>query len=140
MDVCVCILLKVVVIFKCCCLEVCVLMSIEVGKNYVEVDVEVVEVIDFLEYYVCSVMKYVGFGSSEMMWFEGEENGLMSILLGVGVSISFWNFFCVIFVGMVVVFIVVGNCVVVKFVEDVGLIVGFMVDILCEVGLLVGVL
>ncbi|WP_414656558.1 L-glutamate gamma-semialdehyde dehydrogenase [Deinococcus sp. VB343] len=134
------ILLKAAAILKRRRLEACALMSIEVGKNYAEADVEVAEAIDFLEYYARSAMKYAGFGSSETTWFEGEENGLMSIPLGVGVSISPWNFPCAIFIGMAAAPIVAGNCVIVKPAEDAGLIAGFMVNIMREAGLPAGVL
>ncbi|WP_412029300.1 L-glutamate gamma-semialdehyde dehydrogenase [Deinococcus yunweiensis] len=134
------ILLKASAILKRRRLEACALMSIEVGKNYAEADVEVAEAIDFLEYYARSAMKYAGFGSSETTWFEGEENGLMSLPLGVGVSISPWNFPCAIFLGMLAAPIVAGNCVIAKPAEDSGLIAGMMVDILLEAGLPAGVL
>ncbi|PNY82596.1 L-glutamate gamma-semialdehyde dehydrogenase [Deinococcus koreensis] len=134
------ILLKASAILKRRRLEACALMSIEVGKNYAEADVEVAEAIDFLEYYARSAMKYAGFGSSETTWFEGEENGLMSLPIGVGVSISPWNFPCAIFLGMLAAPIVVGNCVIAKPAEDSGLIAGFVVDILLEAGLPAGVL
>ncbi|MFC4637127.1 L-glutamate gamma-semialdehyde dehydrogenase [Deinococcus hohokamensis] len=134
------ILLKAAAILKRRRLEACALMSIEVGKNYAEADVEVAEAIDFLEYYARSAMKYSGFGSSETTWFEGEENGLMSIPLGVGVSISPWNFPCAIYLGMLAAPIVAGNCVIAKPAEDAGLIAGFVSDIMFEAGLPAGVL
>ncbi len=134
------ILLKAAAILKRRRLEACALMSIEVGKNYAEADVEVAEAIDFLEYYARSAMKYQGFGAAETTWFEGEENGLMYIPLGVGVSISPWNFPCAILIGMAAAPIVAGNCVIMKPAEDAGLIAGFMVDIMREAGLPAGVL
>ncbi|GGO18144.1 L-glutamate gamma-semialdehyde dehydrogenase [Deinococcus humi] len=134
------ILLKAATILKARRLEACALMSIEVGKNYAEADVEVAEAIDFLEYYARSAMKYSGFGSSETTWFEGEENGLMSLPLGVGISISPWNFPCAIFLGMLAAPIVAGNCVIAKPAEDAGLIAGFVADIMFEAGLPAGVL
>jgi len=79
------ILLKASAILKARRLEACALMSVEVGKNYAEADVEVAEAIDFLEYYARSAMKYAGFGAAETTWFEGEENGLMFMPVGVGV-------------------------------------------------------
>ncbi|WP_019585065.1 L-glutamate gamma-semialdehyde dehydrogenase [Deinococcus apachensis] len=134
------ILLKAAAILKRRRLEACALMSLEVGKNYAEADVEVAEAIDFLEYYARSAMKYAGFGSAETTWFEGEENGLLYLPLGVGVSISPWNFPCAIFLGMLAAPIVAGNCVIAKPAEDSGLIAGFVVDILLEAGLPAGVL
>ncbi|MFC4452709.1 L-glutamate gamma-semialdehyde dehydrogenase [Deinococcus sonorensis] len=134
------VLLKAAAILKRRRLEACALMSIEVGKNYAEADVEVAEAIDFLEYYAREAMKYEGFGAAETTWYAGEENGLMYLPLGVGVSISPWNFPCAIFVGMLAAPLVVGNCVIAKPAEDSGMIAGFMVDILREAGLPAGVL
>ena len=134
------ILLKAAAILKRRRLEACALMTLEVGKNYAEADVEVAEAIDFLEYYARSAMKYAGFGAAETTWFEGEENGLLYLPLGVGVSISPWNFPCAIFTGMLAAPLVVGNCVLAKPAEDSGMIAGFMVDILLEAGLPAGVL
>lgn len=134
------ILLKAAAILKRRRLEACALMSLEVGKNYAEADVEVAECIDFLEYYARSAMKYEGFGAAETTWYAGEENGLLYLPLGVGVSISPWNFPCAIFAGMLAAPIVAGNCVIAKPAEDSGLIAGFMVDILLEAGLPAGVL
>ncbi len=134
------ILLKAAAILKRRRLEACALMTLEVGKNYAEADVEVAECIDFLEYYARSAMKYDGFGAADTTWFAGEENGLMYLPLGVGVSISPWNFPCAIFTGMLAAPIAAGNCVIAKPAEDSGLIAGFMVDILVEAGLPAGVL
>ncbi|BDP40783.1 L-glutamate gamma-semialdehyde dehydrogenase [Deinococcus aetherius] len=134
------ILLKAAAILGRRRLEACALMSLEVGKNYAEADVEVAEAIDFLEYYARSAMKYAGFGAAETTWYEGEENGMLYLPLGVGVSISPWNFPCAIFAGMLAAPIVAGNCVIAKPAEDSGMIAGFVVDILMEAGLPAGVL
>ena len=134
------ILLKAAAILKRKRLEACALMTLEVGKNYAEADVEVAEAIDFLEYYAREAMKYAGFGAAETTWFDGEENGLMYLPLGVGVSISPWNFPCAIFAGMLAAPIVAGNCVIAKPAEDSGMIAGFVVDILLEAGMPAGVL
>ena len=133
------VLLKAAAILKRRRLEACALMTLEVGKNYAEADVEVAEAIDFLEYYAREAMKHEGFGAAETTWYAGEENGLMYLPLGVGVSISPWNFPCAIFAGMLAAPIVVGNCVIVKPAEDSGMIAGFVVDILREAGLPAGV-
>ena len=133
------ILLKAAAILKRRRLEACALMTLEVGKNYAEADVEVAEAIDFLEYYAREAMKYEGFGAAETTWYDGEENGLLYLPLGVGVSISPWNFPCAIFLGMLAAPIVVGNCMVVKPAEDSGMIAGLMLEILMEAGLPAGV-
>ncbi|THF71832.1 L-glutamate gamma-semialdehyde dehydrogenase [Deinococcus sp. Arct2-2] len=134
------ILLKASALLKARRLEACALMSIEVGKNYAEADVEVAEAIDFLEYYARTAMKYSGFGAADTTWYEGEENGLMFMPIGVGVSISPWNFPCAIYLGMLAAPIVAGNCVIAKPAEDSGLIAGFVTDIMLEAGLPAGVL
>lgn len=134
------ILLKASAILKRRRFEACAIMSIEAGKNYAEADVEVAEAIDFLEYYARSAMKYEGFGAAETTWFEGEENGLMWIPLGVGVSISPWNFPAAIYLGMLAAPIVAGNCMVVKPADNGGVIAGFLTDIMYEAGLPAGVL
>src|SRR5699024_9128407 len=64
------ILLKAAAILKRRRLEAAALMSIEVGKNYAEADVEIAEAIDFLEYYAREAMKYDGFGAAKTTWFE----------------------------------------------------------------------
>jgi 1-pyrroline-5-carboxylate dehydrogenase len=133
------VLLKAAAILKRRRLEACALMTLEVGKNYAEADVEVAEGIDFLEYYAREAMKYEGFGAAETTWYDGEENGLMYLPLGVGVSISPWNFPCAIFLGMLAAPIVVGNCMIVKPAEDSGMIAGLMTEILREAGLPAGV-
>ncbi|WP_293910321.1 L-glutamate gamma-semialdehyde dehydrogenase [Deinococcus sp.] len=134
------ILLGAAAILKRRRLEACALMTLEVGKNYAEADVEVAEGIDFLEYYAREAMKYGGFGAADTTWYEGEENGLMYLSLGVGVSISPWNFPCAIFAGMLAAPIVAGNCVIAKPAEDSGMTAAFVVDILIEAGLPAGVL
>jgi len=134
------VLLKAAAILKRRRLEACALMTLEVGKNYAEADVEVAEGIDFLEYYAREAMKYEGFGAAETTWYDGEENGLLYLPLGVGVSISPWNFPCAIFLGMLAAPIVVGNTMIVKPAEDSGMIAGLMVEIMIEAGLPAGVL
>lgn len=134
------VLLKAAAILKRRRLEACALMTLEVGKNYAEADVEVAEAIDFLEYYAREAMNYEGFGAAETTWYDGEENGLLYLPLGVGVSISPWNFPCAIFLGMLAAPLVVGNCMIVKPAEDSGMIAGLMVEIMIEAGLPAGVL
>ncbi|ADV67016.1 L-glutamate gamma-semialdehyde dehydrogenase [Deinococcus maricopensis] len=116
------------------------LMTLEVGKNYAEADVETAECIDFLEYYARQAMKYAHFGAAETFPYPGEENGLMYIPLGVGVSISPWNFPLAIFAGMLAAPIVAGNCVIAKPAEDSGCIAALFVDLMIEAGMPAGVL
>ncbi|AFZ68253.1 L-glutamate gamma-semialdehyde dehydrogenase [Deinococcus peraridilitoris] len=114
------------------------LLTLEAGKNWAEADGDTAEAIDFLEYYARQSMKYATAG--ETYDFPNEENRLQHIPLGVGVSISPWNFPLAIFAGMLAAPIVVGNCVIAKPAEDTGLIAAWIVDLLHEAGLPAGVL
>lgn len=121
---CVDYLFKVVELMRKRKYEFFVMFVYEVGKNWVEVDVDIVEVIDFMEFYVWEMICL-----SEMneYWFlmlvEGEIIEMMYIFLGVGVVILFFNFLFVIMVGMIVVGIVSGNVVILKLVDFVLVIV-----------------
>lgn len=113
------------------------LMALEAGKNYAEADVETAEAIDFLEYYGRQADKYAH--PAETFPYPGEENELHWIPLGVGVSISPWNFPLAIFAGMLTAPIVVGNTIIVKPAEDTSLIAAKFIDLLIEAGLPAGV-
>ncbi len=132
------ILIKAAAILRRRKLEFCAMMTFEVGKSYAEADVETAEAIDFLEYYARSSMKYAG--ALETSAYEGEENRLSAIPLGVGVSISPWNFPLAIYLGMLAAPIVAGNCVIVKPSEDSGVIAAWGANLLLEAGLPAGVL
>ncbi|MBB6097064.1 1-pyrroline-5-carboxylate dehydrogenase [Deinobacterium chartae] len=118
--------------------EFSALMSLEAGKNWAEADADTAEAIDFLEYYARQSMKYALPG--ETADFPGEENRLHYIPLGVGVSISPWNFPLAIFAGMLAAPIVVGNTVIAKPAEDTGVIAAWFAELLEEAGLPAGVL
>lgn len=68
-----------------------------------------------------------------------EYNCFFYILLGVGVIIFFWNFLFVIMVGMIIVVLVFGNIVLLKLVSIIFVVVVKFMEVLEEVGLLVGV-
>jgi len=114
------------------------LLTLESGKNWAEADADTAEAIDFLEYYARQSMKYAFAGETHD--FPDEENRLQHIPLGVGVSISPWNFPLAIFTGMLAAPLVVGNCVIAKPAEDTGIIAAWIVDLLHEAGLPKGVL
>jgi 1-pyrroline-5-carboxylate dehydrogenase len=114
------------------------MLTLEAGKNWAEADADTAEAIDFFEYYARQSLKYAGAG--ETYDAPGEENRLHHIPLGVGVSISPWNFPLAIFAGMLAAPIVVGNCVIAKPAEDTGIIAAMIVDLLHEAGLPEGVL
>ena len=114
------------------------LLTLEAGKNWAEADGDTAEAIDFLEYYARQSLKYAAAGETHDV--AGEENRLEHIPLGVGVSISPWNFPLAIFAGMLAAPIVVGNCVIAKPAEDTGIIAAWFVDLIHEAGLPPGVL
>lgn len=118
-------------------LEFNALMTLESGKNYAEADVETAEAIDFLEYYARQADKYAH--PAETFPYPNEENELHWIPLGVGVSISPWNFPLAIFAGMLTAPIVVGNTIIVKPAEDTSLIAAKFIDLMIEAGLPAGV-
>ena len=87
-------------------------MIVEIGKNWAEADGDTAEAIDFLEYYAREMIRL---GKPvELPTFNGEENDLRYIPLGVGVVVPPWNFPLAILVGMSSAAIVGGNTVVLK--------------------------
>ncbi|MDE1009623.1 MAG: L-glutamate gamma-semialdehyde dehydrogenase [Paraburkholderia fungorum] len=110
----------------------------EIGKNYVEASAEVAEMIDFTEYYARQAIKHVG-GLGSLIDYSGEENESFYIPLGVGVTISPWNFPMALMTGMTVGAIVVGNTVVCKPAEDTVVSLAKIFDIFAEAGLPPGV-
>ena len=132
------ILVKAAAILRRKKFDFCALLTLEVGKNYAEADVETAEAIDFLEYYARGAMKLSG--PLETFPYPGEENELHAIPLGVGVSISPWNFPLAIYLGMLTAPIVAGNCIIAKPSEDSGLIAAWGANLLLEAGLPEGVL
>ena len=87
-------------------------MVLEIGKNWVEADGDTAEAIDFLEYYSREMIRL---GKPvDMPTYDGEENDLRYIPLGVGVIVPPWNFPLAILVGMSSAAIVSGNTVVLK--------------------------
>lgn len=136
---CVVILEYVVDQLEVCMLEFMVLCVKEVGKSLFDGIVEVCEVVDFLCYYVKQVCEQFGY-VEKLFSFIGEFNELQLYGCGVFVCISLWNFLLVIFLGQVSVVLVVGNSVIVKFVEQINLIGYYVVKLLFDVGVFEGVL
>jgi RHH-type proline utilization regulon transcriptional repressor/proline dehydrogenase/delta 1-pyrroline-5-carboxylate dehydrogenase len=84
----------------------------EVGKTWKEADADVVEAIDFLEYYGREMLRI---GSPQSLGrYPGEKNEYVYEPKGIGVVISPWNFPLAIPAGMVSAGIVTGNCVIFK--------------------------
>lgn len=77
----------------------------------------------------------------EMYVVDGSEliNYVMCKLFGVIGIILLWNLFLLLFMWKVVLVLVMGNCVVVKFFEEIFSFVMLFVEVMYDVGLLFGV-
>ncbi len=92
--------------------EISAIEIIEAGKPWKEADADVVEAIDFCNYYAHE-MKRLGSGVS-LLSPKGEHNDLHYRPKGVAAVIGPWNFPLAIPTGMVVAALVAGNTVVLK--------------------------
>jgi 1-pyrroline-5-carboxylate dehydrogenase len=118
-------------------LEINAWMISEAGKNYLEADADTCEAIDFLNYYARLALD-MGEGM-EVIDSWGDQNKTVYKPMGVGVSISPWNFPFAIFAGMAAAPIVAGNCVVAKPAPDTPKMGQLLTEIFEEVGLPKGV-
>lgn len=87
-------------------------MVFEESKPWLEAYADTCEAIDFLEFYGREMMRLGG--AQAVTPFEGEENELRYIPLGVGAIIPPWNFPLAIMAGMTTAAVVTGNTVVLK--------------------------
>jgi 1-pyrroline-5-carboxylate dehydrogenase len=88
-------------------------MVLEVGKSWVEADVETAEAIDFLEYYARQMVR-LDDSSHLLAPYPGEQLQLRYIPMGVTAVIPPWNFPCAILGGMTSAALVAGNSVLLK--------------------------
>ncbi|MBE3598194.1 MAG: L-glutamate gamma-semialdehyde dehydrogenase [Limnochordaceae bacterium] len=132
------VLLRAAAIMRRRRLELNAWQVLEVGKTWVEADVETAEAIDFLEYYAREMMRL---GAPQPLTpLPGEENEQRYIPLGVVVVIPPWNFPLSILTGMTSAALVAGNTVVLK-PSSLSPVIGAKVaDILFEAGIPEGVL
>jgi 1-pyrroline-5-carboxylate dehydrogenase len=109
----------------------------EAGKNWTEADADTAEAIDFLEFYAREMVRL----SEEhtLTRWEGEDNELTYLPLGVGIVIPPWNFPLAIMVGMTAAAIVAGNTVILKPATPTQVIAAKFVELLEEAGLPGGV-
>ncbi len=112
-------------------------MIYEVGKSWVEADVDTAETIDFLEFYAREAIRLAG--KQPIIPFEGEDNQLTYIPLGAGAVIPPWNFPSAIMAGMTSAAFVAGNTVVLKPASTSPAAAAQFMHILEEVGLPPGV-
>lgn len=115
-------------------------MVYEVGKSWVEADVDTAEAIDFMDYYARQMIRLADEATGQLVQFPGERNELEYIPLGVGAIIPPWNFPNAILIGMTTAAIVAGNTVVAKPAEQSPIIGHKVLALLREVGLPAGVL
>jgi 1-pyrroline-5-carboxylate dehydrogenase len=113
------------------------LLVYEVGKSWIEADGDIAEAIDFMEFYAREALRYAR--PQPVVPFDGEQNELIYIPLGVGAVIPPWNFAGAIMIGMTSAAIVSGNTVVLKPSSDSTVIAAWFVDLLHEVGVPDGV-
>ena len=113
-------------------------LTLEVGKNYAEAEGETAEAIDFLEYYARSALQLLK--TVQTYQLPGEHDRAEYIPLGVGVSITPWNFPFAIFLGQACAPIVAGNTMIVKPAEDSAVIAYKAIELLLEAGLPHGVI
>lgn len=87
-------------------------MTYEVSKSWIEAYADAAEAIDFMEFYGREMMRLGG--AHPTTPYPGEENEVRYIPLGVGASISPWNFPLAIMAGMTTAAVVTGNAVITK--------------------------
>lgn len=132
------VLLRAAAIMRRRRLELNAWMCFEVGKTWVEADVETAEAIDFLEYYAREMMR-LGI-PHPLTPLPGEENEQRYMPLGVVVVIPPWNFPLSILAGMTSAALVAGNTVVLKPASVSPVIAAKVAEILFEAGIPDGVL
>ncbi len=109
------------------------LITLEEGKPWAEADADVVEAIDFLNYYAHEALRL---GTPRRMGdYPGEHNSYFYEPRGVCVVIGPWNFPLAIPCGMLAAALVMGNCAVLKPAEQSSVIAGALFKILLDAGL-----
>lgn len=109
---------------------------LEVGKTWREADVEIVETIEYLEYYSqCMELLALGKLVDSM---PGERNRYHYVPRGVAVVIAPWNFPAAILMGMTAAALAAGNAVIVKPAEQSSIIAARLIAILRESGIPAG--
>jgi RHH-type transcriptional regulator, proline utilization regulon repressor / proline dehydrogenase / delta 1-pyrroline-5-carboxylate dehydrogenase len=105
----------------------------EVGKGWREADGDVIEAIDYLEYYGREMIRLAKPRLTERV--PGESNVYLYEPRGIAVIIAPWNFPLAILAGMTAAALVAGNCAIVKPAEQ-SPVMGFhLLDILRQAGL-----
>ena len=117
--------------------DLCAWIVLESGKNWREADADLIEAVDFLNYYAAEMERLEHAQSRNL---PGEENVYFYEARGVCVVIAPWNFPLAIPCGMVAAALVAGNPVILKPAEQTPVIAAKLVEILHEAGVPPGVL
>jgi 1-pyrroline-5-carboxylate dehydrogenase len=117
--------------------EVNAWMTLETGKSWVEADADTAESIDFLDFYGVEMLRYAK--PQPVTPVPGEENQLVYIPLGCGVTIPPWNFPMAILAGMTSAAWIAGNTVVLKPASTSPMMGWLYMEIVMEAGLPGGV-
>ncbi|SDI38705.1 L-glutamate gamma-semialdehyde dehydrogenase [Alteribacillus bidgolensis] len=113
-------------------------LAYEAGKPWKEADADTAEAIDFMEYYGRQIIRFkdgVTINSREQL----EENRYTYLPLGVGVTISPWNFAFAIMAGTTVGPMVCGNTVLLKPASTTPVVAYKFMEVLEEAGMPAGV-
>lgn len=108
---------------------------LEVGKTALEMDGEVAEGIDFLEYYAASALFLTELNQGTLLNLPGEKNTGVYEPLGIGVSIQPWNFPFAISVGPAAAALVMGNSILYKPAEQSSIMGYYIADVFYEAGI-----
>lgn len=118
--------------------EFAALAVLEVGKTWREADVEIVEAIEYLEYYGAQMAQLAG--GRALPQLPGERNAYVYRPRGVAAVIAPWNFPAAILTGMTGAALVSGNPVILKPAERSSVIAVELARVLQDAGLPPGVL
>ncbi len=104
----------------------------EVGKGWREADADVVEAIDYLEYYAREMMRLSAPRATQSL--PGETNVCVYEPRGIAAIIAPWNFPLAILTGMTAAALAAGNCALVKPAEQAPMMAEHLFAILREAG------
>ncbi|MCH7591732.1 MAG: L-glutamate gamma-semialdehyde dehydrogenase [Planctomycetes bacterium] len=127
------ILIKAAAIMRRRVYELSAWMCFEESKAWIEAYADACEAIDFLDFYGREMMRLGG--ARSVTPFDGEENEVRYMPLGVGVVIPPWNFPLAIAAGMTTAALVTGNTVVLKPASTSPVVAAKFVEIMHEAGL-----
>jgi len=105
----------------------------EVGKGWREADADVIEAIDYLNYYAGEMRRLAGWRQTQQL--PGETNVYLYEPRGIAGIIAPWNFPLAILTGMTAAALVTGNCALMKPAEQSPMMAVHLLEILRSAGL-----